>query len=229
MFSNIEESLERSIYMALRTKAIEFGYALDISNYQLDANGSLINKAEQEKYDTDLKALQVAKGFAVELFGYSNNQNIGKKKTPSIVVDVESFLPGQLGLDTTASYKKDLSGKYIKEVGPSKTSDLFFGIKLISGKVKQNRVLHQIMVNAIPRMGYIKWYTENTLLPDKNIMVQYDSMADVSWVDEGIIEKVYRYQILDAHELNNDIINDNISAIKEIDVEINEINNLNIK
>lgn len=229
MFSNIEESLERSIYKALRDKAVEFGYALNLNNYQLDSQGSLLNAVEQKKYDADLKALQQLKGFAVELFGYSNNQNIGKKKSPSIVVDVESFLPGQLGLDTTASYKKDLAGKYIKEVGPSKTSDLFFGIKLISNHVKQNRVLHQIMVNAIPRMGYIKWYTENTLLPEKNIMIQYDSMADVSWVDEGIIEKVYRYQILDAHELNNDLLEDNISPIKEIDLEINENNNLNIK
>lgn len=229
MFSNIEQELERSIYHVLRNKAIQFGYALNINDYILDAQGSLLNAEEQQKYDRDLKALQQEKGFVVEIFGYSNNQNIGKKKSASIVIDVESFLPGQLGLDTSSSYKKDLNGKYIRTMGPSKTSDLFFGIKLISNTVEQNRIIHQIMVNAIPRMGYIPWYTLGTLLDNKNIMIQYDSMADVSWVDEGIIEKVYRYQILDAHEILDNIVEENISPIKEINLEINDNNNINIK
>lgn len=229
MFSNIEENLERSIYHRIRMKAVEYGYALDIRNYQLDTEGNLLDEAEQQKYDTDLKALEVAKGFAVEIFGYSNNQNIGKKKSASIVIDVESFLPGLTGLDTTARYESTGDGKFAKFTGPSLTSDLFFGIKLICNKVKQLRVIHQIMVNALPRMGYIPWYYNNGLLADKNIMLKYDSMADVSWLDEGIIEKVYRYEILDAHETLDDIISGDISAIKEINVEINDNDNLNIK
>ncbi len=229
MFSNIEEDLERSIYHRIRMKAVEYGYALDIRNYQLDPEGSLIDEAEQKKYDADLKALQQEKGFAVEIFGYSNNQNIGKKKSASIVIDIESFLPGLTGLDTTAKYESNGNGGFAKYQGPSLTSDLFFGIKLICNHVKQLRVIHQIMVNAIPRLGYIPWYFNNGLQTDKNIMVKYDSMADVSWLDEGIIEKVYRYEILDAHETLDDIINGNISAIKEINVEINDNNELNIK
>lgn len=229
MFSNIEEQLERSIYHRIRMKAIEFGYALDIRNYNLDSNGSLINEEEQIKYDKDLKALQIEKGFAVEIFGYSNNQNIGKKKSASIVIDVESFLPGLTGLDTTPKYELQPDGTFSKFQSPSLTSDLFFGLKLISNKVKQHRILHQIMVNALPRLGYIPWHFENGLKADKNIMVKYDSMADVSWLDEGIIEKVYRYQILDAHEVLDDIISGNISPIKEIDVKINDNNGLNIK
>lgn len=228
MYSNIEENLERSIQQALRKKAVEFGYALDINNYQLDSQGSLVDGAEQEKYDRDLKELKNNKGFAIEVFGYSNNQNIGKKKSASIVVEIESFLPGLLGLDTTGHYIKDPSGKYKKVAGPSLTSDLFFGVKLISNQVKQTRILHQVMVNAIPRMGYMPWYYNNGLLSEKNIMVQYESTADVSWNDEGIIEKVYRYQILDAHEVEDDIINDNISPIKDINIDINGNNNLNI-
>lgn len=229
MFSNIEENLERSIYHRIRMKAIEYGYALDIRNYQLDTEGNLLNETEQQKYDTDLKALQVAKGFAVEIFGYSNSQNVGKKKSASIVIDVESFLPGLTGLDTTARYESIGDGKFAKFTGPSLTSDLFFGVKLICSKVKQLRVIHQIMVNALPRMGYIPWYYNNGLLADKNIMLKYDSMADVSWLDEGIIEKVYRYEILDAHETLDAIISNDISAIKEINIEINDNDNLNIK
>lgn len=229
MFSNIEENLERSIYHRIRTKAVQFGYALDITDYELDSKGSLIDAAEQNKYDTDLKALQVEKGFAVEVFGYSNNQNIGKKKSPSIVIDIESFLPGLTGLDTSAKFEKLPSGDFAKYSGPSLTSDLFFGIKLICNTVAQLRVIHQIMVNSLPRMGYMPWYYNDGLLADKNIMIRYDSMADVSWFDEGIIEKVYRYEILDAHEILDDLVSDNISPIKEIDLEINENNNLNIQ
>ena len=41
-------------------------------------------------------------------------------------------------------------------------------------------------------------------------------MADFSWTAEGVIEKVYRYEIPDAHEVDDLIIKQNVPNIKEI-------------
>lgn len=221
MYSEIEKHLERSIYHAIRKKAIEFGYALDLTTYQLTPEGFIATAEEQARYDADLSNLRASKGFAIEIFGYSNNHNVGRKKPPSIVIETESFLPGMTGLDRTPQYVKNIDGTFSVKQGPSLTSDLFFSVKVIANTVEQMRVLHQIKVNSIPRLGYMPWYFNDGLKADKNIMVKYDSMADVSWLDEGIIEKVYRYEIVDAHEVEDDIINDRYPAIKEITLDIN--------
>ena len=230
--SNIEEALERTVFHLLRKKAVEFGYTPDILLYDVENTNTSIAQAESERFYTDLRTIHDTKGFAIEVFNYANNQYYGSKKPARIVVETESFLQGQLGLDTTPQYERQIDGIYLLKKSESMLSDFYFNIHLIGKSVKEIRVLHEIMVQSLPRRGYVPWYTKSELQPDFNLMVRYISMADYSWNAEGIIEKVYRYEIPDAHEVDDRVILENVVPIKVINVNIEgtgQINNLKVE
>lgn len=230
--SNIEQALERTIFHLLRKKTVEFGYLPNIDDYDIENTNLNIAETETERFNNDLIAITNSKGFSIEVFNYANNQYYGTKKPPRIVVETESLLQGQLGTDTTPQYKKNIDGSFIAKQSVSLLSDFYFNVHLIANNVNEIRVLHEIMVQCLPRRGYVPWYNQDGLLPSFNLLVRYLSMADYSWTAEGIIEKVYRYEIPDAHEVDDKIIIDNVSSIKQINVDIktlDTINNLKIE
>lgn len=230
--SNIEEALERTVFHLLRKKTVEFGYSPNIDDYDVENTDDAIAISETERFKTDLSLIHTTKGFAIEVFNFANNQYYGTKKPPRIVVETESFLQGQLGTDTTPQYEIQPDGTYIVKQSTSLLSDFYFSIHLIANSVKEIRVLHEIMVQCLPRRGYVPWYNKNGLQPAFNLLVRYISMADYSWTAEGVIEKVYRYEIPDAHEVDDKVIVSNVSPIKIINVDIQgtgQLNNLKIE
>jgi hypothetical protein len=98
-------------------------------------------------------------------------------------------------------------------------SDFYFNVKLVANTVEQLDTLYQILVNSLPRRGYIKWAKDNQLMFSSNLFVQYISYADVSFLAEGILEKVYRFCIPDVSEIDPDIIASAIPKISSITLE----------
>jgi hypothetical protein len=224
--SNIEQALERTIFHALRKKTVEFGYSPDINDYDIENTDIAIAESEQLRFLTDLKQIKETKGFAIEIFNYSNNQAYGDKKPARIVVETESFQIGQLGADTTPRYELQPDGTYSTVSSVSMLSDFYFNIHLIANSIDEIRVLHEIMVQSLPRRGYLPWYTDNGLRPHSNLLVRYISMADYSFLAEGIIEKVYRYEIPDAHEVDDAILQTNIPPITTITLDLGNNNEM---
>jgi hypothetical protein len=226
---DILEKLERTIFHRLRRCAVDNGYLPDIDLYDIENTDHNIAKAESIRYENDMADIRSSKGFCVEVFSYSNNQSYGTKKVPRIVVETESFLQGQLGTDSTGQYLQNPDGTWNNLTSVSLLSDFYFNVKLICHTTEQHRVIHGIMVSSIPRRGYIPWYTEDHLLPSNNPLVRFISTFDISFVIEGIMEKVYRYEIPDAHEIDDIITKINVPPIKEIRLVINENNETIIK
>lgn len=225
MISNIEEALERSIFHILRKKTVEYGYVPDVDNYDFTNPDKEVVRQANLAYKEALADIIADKGFAIELFNYANSQSYGTKKVPRIVVRTEAFLQGQLGTDTTVQYRLDEEGKYKKYQSTSLLSDFYFHVYLIANTTEQIRVLHQIMVTSIPRRGYIPWYDKD-FLKHSNLLVRYISSADYEWNAEGIIEKAYRYEIPDAHEVEDYLINnEQVAPIEEIVVTMNNDDN----
>jgi len=215
--SNIEEALERSIYHALRLKIIEEGYLPNIDDYIIDDDNLVIAEASQIDYKNAIANIVKDKGFAVEIFNYSTAQQRGSLKPPRIVVDTQAFLPGLLGHDTTLDYKLNSDGtKFDGNRFVSLTSDFYYSVRLVANTTKQIRVLHGLMVSVLPRRGYIKWYGDTALRPTGNLLNRYVSNGDFSWNTEGIVEKVYRYEIPDVHEIDPEIIT-SVAPITQID------------
>lgn len=224
----LEEAVERTIYHSLREEIVKRGYLPDIYDYDIENTDLTIAKSENIRYNVDLKAIKVDKGFAIEVFNYSNNQSYGDKEVPRIVIHTDSFIPGSLGLDPSRKYEKNIDGSFKVLKSVEMVSDFYFSLNLVANTVSSMRQLHDIMANVLPRRGYIKWYQDNGLRPYSNLLIQYLASADVSFLSEGIMEKVYKYMIPDVHEIDDKTIYDNIPAIINIQVDKDDNNLLNI-
>jgi len=211
---NIEERLERSIYEAIRQELVDKLYSPDISlpAYPETAAGQL-------QWETDLLAIRNGVlGFAIELFGTAGYQDRNTKKVPRIVINVQDFFPGALGGDQSPYYVKGVTD-YTKEVRPPQSVNFYVNVHLVANTIKQLRILHSIVSLALPRRGYIKFYTEPQATFAGNIFIQNITSVEHPQTDEGILEKVYRFEIQDVYETLSTTIG-TVVPINEINVDI---------
>ena len=219
---DIEAMLERTIYHRLRKYTINIGYTLDVDKYDTSNSDINIVKTENLRYKEDLEKLVKDKGFAIELFGSSNNQSRGTKKPPRIVVQTESFYEGELGLQTADNFIKNLDGSFTRAEPVSITNDWFFNVHLVANTIEQLRLLRHILIMSLPRRGYINWYTDDEIQKSHNLLCRYLTQHDLDWEQEGIMEKVYRFTIPDVHVHEDILIDIEVPPIKVIYLDIED-------
>ncbi|MAO08127.1 MAG: hypothetical protein CL596_05375 [Alteromonas sp.] len=219
-----QQLIERSIFKAIKEIIVKEGYFPDVDNYSIDNPEPAIAESEQKRLKHDVKIIAAEKGYAVELFSNGTQEDRGQIKPPRIVIESESFLPGELGIDTTKTFEKKENGNYkaIDNSFLTQLSDYYFYIRLISNSVEQERVLNSIIISSIPRRGYLKWADQAILNPHSNIMIQYLSHTETNW-DQGIKEKSFRYEIKDIMEIGPKEIPGEIPAIKNLSINDLEI------
>lgn len=207
--SDIEERVERSIFEAIRQELVDKGLVPDITTYNT-ATDMLV-------FEADLKALALTNtfGFVCEVFNVSGYQANGTKKVPRLVIDSQMFLPSELGGDSTRFYIPSNSG-FDATIRPPRAADYFFNIHIVANTTKQLRVLQSLLAIALPRRGYIKFYTEPSLTPAGNLFLENLSFIDHPQTEEGIMEKIYRYVIKDVWETPDITLPDPVAAINEI-------------
>jgi hypothetical protein len=210
--TNIQEIIERSIFEVIRLELVDKGYLPDIS----DTGTYPDTNPGHAQWETDINAIVVAKGFAIELFGAGNNQAKGTKKVPRIVIESGNFLPGALGGDPRR-YFSDQGADYQALVTPPQTVDFYLNFCLVSGTAAQNRVLNALMALTIKRRGYIPWYSDGT----KTFFARYLNYYDRNEEDKGIIEHVYAYEIPDAWDHEDIEVYDSIAKLNELTFNIN--------
>lgn len=223
---NTQELIERSIYHNLRYTTVAAGYIPDITNYDIENPDINVAIAENTRFETDLKAIVTDKGFAIELFSNGPSQQRGELKVPRIVLETESFLPGEIGLDTTKNYSKNQDGTFTAydNTWLTQTSDFYFQLRLLSNSAKQQRILNGIMLQTLPRKGYMRWVGDTELRTTGNLFINFVSHAEFNHTEEGIIEKVYRYEIKDVNEIDPVALQETIAAIQSIDPDSININ-----
>lgn len=224
MLSNIQEIIERSLFISIRDVLVDNGYVPDIDDFNLDTE--IVNTIENQvkNYEDALLDIKNEKGFAIEIFNYSSNESKGYLKVPRIVVDTQSIQPGTLGGDTIPIYEL-INGIYKKKKNPGLTSDYFFNIYLVANNVIQMRTIIAVLAQALPKRGYIKSYLENNLLTQGNFFIRYLSSGDSPNLQQGVMEKYYNFEIEDVFESLPKEINTivagqlfNIKPITEIDI-----------
>lgn len=210
--SNVQEVIERSIFEPIRGLLVEQNLLLDIELYNEDLDKDL--------YAADMKALKDNNphGFVCDLISTSGYYFKGIKKLPRIVIDSQMFLPGELGMSTDKSYV--LNGNTFDALrNPSISSDYFYNIHVETESIKQQRLLHALVSAALPNRGYIKPYTESTLLSDLNFFNERLGSVDHPDTNENIKEKIYRYCIKDVWESVAQVVATNIPKITDIDAD----------
>jgi hypothetical protein len=217
---DIEERIERSLYEALREELVDKGYCPDIS---LPAYPE--TPAGQLQWETDLKAIKDGPlGFAIELFSTAGYQDRNTKKIPRIVINVQDFFPGALGGDQTNYYTKGTTD-YTKEKRPPQSVNYYVNVHLLANTIKQLRILHALMALSLPRRGYIKFYTELEPTFAGNIFIQNITSIEHPQTEEGILEKIYRFEIQDVYE-TNPLDLGTVAQISEINVDIDNDGNI---
>jgi len=214
--ADIQEVIERSVFESIRKHCVVKGYTPDITTYPNTSAG-------YTQYKADLEALWSSPlGFPIEIFNNQNNESLGQKQAPRIVIVSQDFLPGTLGGDSTRIYRRDTdSDPYTPLTRPPQTADFHLDIHLISQTAAQQRILNAMLSLAIPRRGYIKRYlvAGDDLEEHGNLFITNFGYTNLAGLYDGLMEKVFRYQISDVYETEC-IEHEPISPITEIDVDI---------
>lgn len=207
--SNVQELIERSILEKIRLEIVSNGFLPDITTFPETQDGvtwygEAVNDIIQEK------------GFIVDIFTGGSNYNKGIKKIPRIVLNPGSFLEGEIGADPFKKVSRDEDGKYII----SQTSNIvnyYFEIHLVSCTIQQERILGAILTNALSKRKYVKVYND----PTDSFFVRYLNYYDGDSLDQGIIEKIYSYEVPDCYEGTDNVLSTGVSPISRIDMNIN--------
>lgn len=209
--NNVQERVERSIYEAIRKVLVSEGYLPDITTFQ---PSTLPN---QTSYDAAVDAVQVAKGFAADVFGTGSQLSKGEEKVPRIVIITRRIMPGDIGTWINPQYSRNPLNPdaIIKTKAPYKSTDMHIDISTVAGNAKQDRFLHAIIAKALGgAMGFVDVY--DTTSNEKFFIKQFN-YYDLPDNEKGIQKRVYSYEVPDLYL--TDGITSSVSFIKEITVE----------
>ena len=206
--STIQDIIEKTVFERIRQEVVDKGYLPDISDTvtypDTDAGYAL--------WEAAIDAIVTAKGFAIEIFNGGISEARGVKKIPRIVINSGSFLPGALGGDPQRIFS-DQGTEYAALVTPPQTVDYYLDIHLVSNRIVQARILNAILALAIPRRAYIPFYNS----PTDSFFIRTINYYDADSSDEGIMEKVFGYEIPDLWDMgdmpaNSVLTGDNVIA-----------------
>lgn len=184
---NSQEVIERSIYDSLLKTAIALGYTIDPNDYLP------ISPENQKRFQEDIQKLKLY----IQVFGTGNNQAKDRKLTPRIVVNARGFFPGAVGLPKTLLGERVGEGFIVHEE-PYVSFDQFIDIHLVADNQEHMRLLHQVLFFSIPQKGYVKPYTSDKFLFTGNIFIQLVNFQDSNDLKDGIMEKVYQFEVQDT-------------------------------
>lgn len=207
--SNIQEIIERTLFEKIRVEVVDKGYLPDVTLYTDDDPG-------WSQWGIDIDTIVTNKGFAIEVFNAGISESRGVKKLPRFVINVGSFLPGALGGDPQRFFQ-DQGVDYTALVTPPQTADFYLDVSVVVGSISQLRILHSILSLAIPKRGYHKFYNDTT----NSFFVRNINYYDADNDAEGILEKVYGYEIPDCWDTEDTEFTASIAKMTEITLNTN--------
>lgn len=215
----MEDIVTKSIFHAVRERLVSEGYLFDLVaiDYDNPTDTPEETKLKTDEYEQGMKDIANTKGYAIELFSFSNSQTKGYKKVPRIVIDIQFIIPGNLGNEVAKYYEKT-GNYYISKQSQPILSDLTFMVYAVGNSAKQMVVMNQLILQSLPTRGYIKLYSEDFKF-SQNLFVDLIDKGKTDGLQEGTIERWFKYQIPDITEIDERIISDNIAPINDINLE----------
>lgn len=203
--NNLILTVNRSIEKAVENKLVSYGLHPGRDNY-------LNNTAGFEAKKADIKN---RKGFCVDLFGHGAPQDRDTQFVPRVVIQNGGFIPGDLGNDAQEYFKKNDLGNFDKFVATLRSSHFRFDCHLVSNKSLQDSVLETIRSYSLPNLGTIATWGSTT---GELFTLEYVGVRIIPYFSQGLLHKIYTYQILDVFETNPTLISRTVARIKEITV-----------
>ena len=200
-----QQNLERSVYEKLRLGVVAQGFTPDITTFPNTVAG-------YQQYQAALLVIKADKGFVLEIFNQSNPKDKGIKKVPRIVFTYNTITPGDWGNEPgTRAVLDGTTFKYVRNDLISST--LTLACHIIAETTTQLRTLTWLVDRYLPNLSYIPYYNDTT----EDFLLDLVSVADLTDLSVGVIEKFYTYEIPDI------LINEDVETDK-VTVPISEIN-----
>lgn len=210
--ADVQDIIERSIFEAIRKVIVVEGYLPDITVYLP------VNQITYDAWVNDVKNVVTAKGFCIEIFGPGSNQSKYQKKIPRIVIQTRRFLPGEIGTPPEGFYQLQDDNTFRQVKTAPTTSNMQIDIRLVSKSQIQDRIMHAIIGKALTTRKFIQIYTDLNN-PIAKFFLRQVGYNDYNELDEGVMERVYTYEVPDVYQTEWDIISTVIAPITEITVD----------
>jgi len=217
--SQTQEIIERSLFERIRIECVDKGYTPNIAATTGDPPVLVYPNSVVGKTAFDAALASIAsgsKGFAIDIFNNANNKNLGTKKIPRIVLNSDSFLQGQLGGDSTRVFRS-VGETFSAYRTPPQTVNYYFNVRIVSNDVKQERILTSIMSLALPKRGYVPIYNA----PSFNFFCRNINSFDLSDEGSDIIEKQFSFEVQDAWDMEDELLEENIAKLIRIELHPN--------
>lgn len=226
----IEKEITEMLFEVLRQKCVVEGWTPDIKLFpDTESEDPDLVEAAFESYYAAMRAIADTKGYSIEVLGFSSNQYKDNKKVCRIVIDVHQFLPSELGNETAPEYIKHESETgeiyYTRMVGITSLSDLTFSVYALGYQAHQMITMNELIMECLPRRGYLKPLNEEQLLPSQNFFVRLTDKGRTGELPLGIMERYFVYQIMDCQETQGTILPGNIPAVVDISIESSVVPN----
>lgn len=218
---NIQERVGRNIYETIRRCMVDTGYLPDITNtslFPMSSEGFGTTEADVN-WKAALRNIEISKSFATELFGEGSAQSKGLKKVPRIVIQSNRILPGNLGVAGILGYQKNPQDpdKVIQVLSDWQSANLHYDILVVCNTTKQERVLNSIINASLGIKKYLPLLDSNPNEPQEYMFCRLFNYFDLEGENEGIIEKVYSYEITDMF-LYQEVQLNPISLIQNMEI-----------
>jgi len=210
--SNTEELIERSFFHRIRKELVDKGYLPDIS----DSVTYPDTQAGYDAWELAINNIVTAKGFAVEVFGFSSSNSKGTKKTPRIVINNVSTLPGTIGGDASYFFERATpTGPYSQLIRPPKTVDFVLQVIMTGVTAEHMRIMNAIVALSLPRRGYVEFYDD----PDHNFFIENTGSNAYDNTRDNQMDRIIAYSVPDLYDIEDIVISNSIAPIQEIRVE----------
>jgi hypothetical protein len=225
-----EKEITDMLFEVIRQKLVIEGWIPDINTFPgVDGTDPDIVEGAYANYLAAMKTIASNKGYCIDVIGFSSSQYKDEKKTCRIVIDVHQFLPSELGNETTPEYIEhegpNNTKYYTRTIGITSLSDLTFSIYAIGFKSDQMITMNKLIMECLPRRGYLKPLGEPQLLPAENFFIRLTDKGRTFELPIGIMERYFVYQIMDCQETEGTQLPGNIPAIIDIGIDASVENN----
>lgn len=214
---NLEEVIERSFYISLLHETLKRGLTINPDEYLV--NGEPTEKTA-DQFEKDKQA--IGKKF-IYVFGIGNNLSRGAKECPRITIELNAYYPGELGTEKFSVEEAKENFDVVEYDYTTKSTNL--DIHLVANTQQEMRLLHDIMYHALPAKGYIKPYFNDyeawkstPIGATGNLYIEVGNFYDHPDLQQGLLEKVYTYEVSDGLILEEVVSQGEIVPIKDISV-----------
>lgn len=202
----VETTIERSIFEVLRLALVANGYTPNITTFADTPAG-------YQAYLTALAAIVPVKGFAVELFGASAVGELGLDSVPRIVIALDSFLPGDIGLEEGVQYEMNtISGNWDAFIQDGKSYNIGCSLLLETKNINEARILSGIIFKVFGSRGYLQDYAGT-----QKIFYEFTSGGSDDVPRDGTMLRVFQYRFYDL-TINYTPTGEHVSPLEQADI-----------